>query len=198
MKDKRKFLFIVFVILVVGVTAFNIYLSKKSMSDGKEKQLKLSNELLTKQNEDLKKRLDKVLPSAQEQQRRAYLSTAETFIQLSFHREKEGYSERKEKAKSIMSEELLQQFYPTDKYELGDTYKTKPIEMKFYLQENEPDKEEVNVLAEFINVTTDSTQNREEKVKQCVANHHKKRKGNMASYKCRRTKYESFITKKVR
>ncbi|HHQ2899490.1 TPA: MerR family transcriptional regulator [Bacillus cereus] len=164
MKDKRKFLFIVFVILVVGVTALNIYLSKKSMSDGKEKQLKLSNELLTKQNEDLKKRLDKVLPSAQEQQRRAYLSTAETFIQLSFHREKEGYSERKEKAKSIMSEELLQQFYPTDKYELGDTYKTKPIEMKFYLQENEPDKEEVNVLAEFINVTTDSTQNREEKV----------------------------------
>ncbi|HFK1786244.1 MULTISPECIES: MerR family transcriptional regulator [Bacillus cereus group] len=164
MKDKRKSLFIVFVILVVGVTAFNIYLSKKSMSDGKEKQLKLSNELLTKQNEDLKKRLDKVLPSAQEQQRRAYLSTAETFIQLSFHREKEGYNERKEKAKSIMSEELLQQFYPTDKYELGDTYKTKPIEMKFYLQENEPDKEEVNVLAEFINVTTDSTQNREEKV----------------------------------
>ncbi|MED2776174.1 MerR family transcriptional regulator [Bacillus thuringiensis] len=164
MKDKRKSLFIVFVILVVGVTAFNIYLSKKSMSDGKEKQLKLSNELLTKQNEDLKKRLDKVLPSAQEQQRRAYLSTAETFIQLSFHREKEGYSERKEKAKSIMSEELLQQFYPTNKYELGDTYKTKPIEMKFYLQENEPDKEEVNVLAEFINVTTDSTQNREEKV----------------------------------
>lgn len=164
MKDKRKSLFIVFVILVLCVTAFNIYLSKKSMSDGKEKQLKLSNELLTKQNEDLKKRLDKVLPSAQEQQRRAYLSTAETFIQLSFHREKEGYSERKEKAKSIMSEELLQQFYPTDKYELGDTYKTKPIEMKFYLQENEPDKEEVNVLAEFINVTTDSTQNREEKV----------------------------------
>ncbi|MFE6139346.1 MerR family transcriptional regulator [Bacillus sp. NPDC057893] len=164
MKDKRKFLFIVFVILVVGVTGFNIYLSKKSMSDGKEKQLKLSNELLTRQNEDLKKRLDKVLPSAQEQQRRAYLSTAETFIQLSFHREKEGYNERKEKAKSIMSEELLQQFYPTDKYELGDTYKTKPIEMKFYLQENEPDQEEVNVLAEFINVTTDSTQNREEKV----------------------------------
>ncbi|PFQ29757.1 MerR family transcriptional regulator [Bacillus cereus] len=164
MKDKRKSLFIVFVILVVGVTAFNIYLSKKSRSDGKEKQLKLSNELLTKQNEDLKKRLDKVLPSAQEQQRRAYLSTAETFIQLSFHREKEGYNERKEKAKSIMSEELLQQFYPTDKYELGDTYKTKLIEMKFYLQENEPDKEEVNVLAEFINVTTDSTQNREEKV----------------------------------
>ncbi|PEW87421.1 MerR family transcriptional regulator [Bacillus cereus] len=164
MKDKRKSLFIVFVILVIGVTAFNIYLSKKSMSDGKEKQLKLSNELLTKQNEDLKKRLDKVLPSAQEQQRRAYLSTAETFIQLSFHREKEGYSERKEKAKSIMSEEILQQFYPTDKYELGDTYKTKPIEMKFYLQENEPDKEEVNVLAEFINVTTDSMQNREEKV----------------------------------
>ncbi|PEQ33589.1 MerR family transcriptional regulator [Bacillus cereus] len=165
MKDKRKSLFIVFVILVVGVTTFNIYLSKKSMSDGKEKQLKLSNELLTRQNEDLKKRLDKVLPSAQEQQRRAYLSTAETFIQLSFHREKEGYNERKEKAKSIMSEEILQQFYPTDKYELGDTYKTKPIEMKFYLQENEPDQEEVNVLAEFINVTTDSTQNREEKVK---------------------------------
>ncbi|PEJ05038.1 MerR family transcriptional regulator [Bacillus wiedmannii] len=164
MKDKRKSLFIVFVILVVGVTVFNIYLSKKSMSDGKEKQLKLSNELLTKQNEDLKKRLDKVLPSAQEQQRRAYLSTAETFIQLSFHREKEGYNERKEKAKKIMSEELLQQFYSTDKYELGDTYKTKPIAMKFYLQENEPDKEEVNVLAEFINVTTDSTQNREEKV----------------------------------
>ncbi|XLP25890.1 hypothetical protein ACFMB7_33100 (plasmid) [Bacillus toyonensis] len=43
------------------------------MSDGKEKQLKLSNELLTKQNEDLKKGLDKVIPSAQEQQRRNHL-----------------------------------------------------------------------------------------------------------------------------
>ncbi|PEK59674.1 MerR family transcriptional regulator [Bacillus pseudomycoides] len=164
MKDKRKVLFIVLAIIVGGVTVFNIYLSKKSMSDGKEKQLKLSNELLTKQNEDLKKRLDKVLPSAQEQQRREYLSTAESFIQLSFHREKEGYSERKEKAKSIMSEELLQQFYPADKYELGDTYKTKPTEMKFYLQANEPDQKEIHVLAEFINVTTDSSQNREEKI----------------------------------
>ncbi|EOP20049.1 hypothetical protein IIS_05985 [Bacillus cereus VD131] len=117
-----------------------------------------------------------MLPSSQEQQRRAYLSTAETFIQLSFQREKEGYSERKEKEKSIMSEELLQQFYPTDKYELGDTYKTKSIEMKFYLQENEPDKEEVNVLAECINVTKDSTQNREEKVSNVLRNIMKKEK----------------------
>lgn len=164
MKDKRKVLFIALAIIVAGVTILNVYLSTKSMSDGNEKQLKLSNELLTKQNEDLKKRLDKVLPSAQEQQRREYLSTVETFIQLSFHREKEGYNERKEQAKNIMSEELLQQFYPTDKYELGDTYKTKPTEMKFYLQENDPDQDEVQVLAEFINVTTDPSQNREEKV----------------------------------
>ncbi|PEZ02513.1 MerR family transcriptional regulator [Bacillus sp. AFS018417] len=164
MKDKRKALFIALAIVIVGVTILNVYLSTKSMSDGKEKQLKLSNELLTNQNEDLKKRLDKVLPSAQEQQRREYLSTVETFIQLSFYREKEGYNERKEQARNIMSEELLQQFYPTDKYELGDTYKTKPTEMKFYLQENDPDKEEVQVLAEFINVTTDPSQNREEKI----------------------------------
>ncbi|MDM5185931.1 MerR family transcriptional regulator [Bacillus sp. DX4.1] len=164
MKDKRKVLFIALAIIVAGVTILNVYLSTKSMSDGNEKQLKLSNEFLTRQNEDLKKRLDKVLPSAQEQQRREYLSTVETFIQLSFHREKEGYNERKKQAKNIMSEELLQQFYPTDKYELGDTYKTKPTEMKFYLQENDPDKDEVQMLAEFINVTTDPSQNREEKL----------------------------------
>ncbi len=96
MKDKRKSLFIVFVILVVGVTAFNIYLSKKSMSDGKEKQLKLSNELLTKQNEDLKNDwIRYFLPHKNNKEGRIYRQPKRLFNYHFIEKKKATVSEKK-------------------------------------------------------------------------------------------------------
>jgi hypothetical protein len=135
----------------------NIYLSSKISNDNKEEQLKATNQILIDKNKELKNKLDNLLPSAQEQQRREYLTTVEEFIKLSFHREKDGYVERKNKAKKeIMNEEILKQFYPTENYQLPEEYKSVPSDMNFYLKEHNQDESTVNVLAEFKNTTTDS------------------------------------------
>ncbi|EJQ38321.1 hypothetical protein CN445_29330 [Bacillus cereus] len=83
-------MFITLAAIVAGVTCLNIYLSSKISNSGKEEQLKATNQILIDKNKELKSRLDNVLPSAQEQQRREYLTTVEEFIKLSFHREKDG------------------------------------------------------------------------------------------------------------
>jgi hypothetical protein len=135
----------------------NIYLSSKISNDNKEEQLKATNQILIDKNKELKNKLDNLLPSAQEQQRREYLTTVEEFIKLSFHRKKDGYVERKNKEKEIMNEEILKQFYPTENYQLPEEYKSVPSDMNFYLKEHNQDESTVNVLAEFKkNTTTDS------------------------------------------
>ncbi|MGD6955433.1 MerR family transcriptional regulator [Bacillus thuringiensis] len=162
-KDNRKIWFITLAIIIAGVTCLNIYLSSKISNDNKEEQLKATNQILIDKNRELKNRLDNLLPSAQEQQRREYLTTVEEFIKLSFHREKDGYVERKNKAKEIMNEEILKQFYPTENYQLPEEYKSVPSDMNFYLKEHNQDESTVNVLAEFKNTTTDSVKKTEEK-----------------------------------
>jgi hypothetical protein len=141
----------------------NIYLSRKCSNDNKEEQLKATNQILIDKNKELKNKLDNLLPSAQEQQRREYLTTVEEFIKLSFHREKDGYVEKKIKQKEIMNEEILKQFYPTENYQLPEEYKSVPSDMNFYLKEHNQDESTVNVLAEFKNTTTDSVKKMEEK-----------------------------------
>jgi hypothetical protein len=163
-KDNRKIWFITLAIIIAGVTCLNIYLSSKISNDNKEEQLKATNQILIDKNKELKNKLDNLLPSAQEQQRREYLTTVEEFIKLSFHREKRWIcGKKKNKAKEIMNEEILKQFYPTENYQLPEEYKSVPSDMNFYLKEHNQDESTVNVLAEFKNTTTDSVKKMEEK-----------------------------------
>ncbi|PEW81426.1 hypothetical protein CN445_29335 [Bacillus cereus] len=62
-----------------------------------------------------------------------------------------------------MGEELLQQFYPTENYQLPEELKSIPSDMNFYLKEHNQDESTVNVLAEFKNTMTDSIKKTEDK-----------------------------------
>ncbi|WP_257132234.1 hypothetical protein [Bacillus wiedmannii] len=94
-KDKRKSIFITLAIVIASVTFLNIFLYARNDETGDLKRLKVQNQVLQTENEELKKKVKETLPSEQEQQRQTYLSTVEKFIQLSFHREKQGYEERR-------------------------------------------------------------------------------------------------------
>ncbi|MDP9580432.1 UNVERIFIED_ORG: hypothetical protein J2X74_006361 [Bacillus sp. 1751] len=107
--------------------------------------------ILKEENKELKKQLSEVHPSAQEQQKRDYLNTVNQFIDVSYHREKEGFEERKKVAKSIMDKELYEQFYPSEKFVYGDSYTSIPNDLKLYLQQYDGGQEEVEVIAEFTN-----------------------------------------------
>ncbi|MBD5798216.1 MerR family transcriptional regulator [Bacillus pseudomycoides] len=165
-KDNRKTWFVTLAIVIAGVTFLNIFLYSRNDETGDVKQLKVRNQVLQTENEELKKKVKETLPSEQEQERQSYLSAVEKFIQLSFHREKQGYEERREQAKKLMKDEVFQLFYPTDTFEMGDTYVSKPSDMKLYLQDYKIGASQVEVIAEFKNTvtigangTTDKTKN---------------------------------------
>ncbi|MGG0453837.1 hypothetical protein ABEY82_26100 [Priestia megaterium] len=57
----------------------------------------ISGTFLKEENKELKKQLSEVHPSAQEQQGRDYLNTVKQFIDVSYHCEKEGFEEQKDR-----------------------------------------------------------------------------------------------------
>ncbi|WP_144518540.1 MerR family transcriptional regulator [Bacillus thuringiensis] len=164
-KDNRKIWFVTLAIVIAGVTFFNIFLYARNDETGDVKRLKVQNQVLQTENEELKKKVKETLPSEQEQQRQAYLSTVEQFIQLSFHREKQGYEERRAKAKKLMKDEIFQLFYPTDTFEMDDTYVSKPSDMKLYLQAYIIGASQVEIIAEFQNTVTIGAQGKTDKTK---------------------------------
>ncbi len=164
-KDKRKFWFITLAIVIAGVTFLNIFLYARNDEIGDVKRLKVQKQVLQTENEELKKKVKETLPSEQEQERQAYLLTVEKFIQLSFHREKQGYEERRVQAKKLMKEEIFQLFYPTDTFEMEDTYVSKSSDMKLYLQSYIIGASQVEIIAEFQNTLTIGAQGKTDKTK---------------------------------
>ncbi|PFT90081.1 MerR family transcriptional regulator [Bacillus thuringiensis] len=164
-KDNRKIWFVTLAIVIAGVTFLNIFLYARNDEIGDVKRLKVQKQVLQTENEELKKKVKETLPSEQEQERQAYLSTVEKFIQLSFHREKQGYEERRVQAKKLMKEEIFQLFYPTDTFEMEDTYVSKPSDMKLYLQSYIIGASQVEIIAEFQNTLTIGAQGKTDKTK---------------------------------
>ncbi|OZT10775.1 MerR family transcriptional regulator [Priestia aryabhattai] len=151
MKNKAALLFGALAVVVASVTTFNIYLNHNISNTTASKQIQVTNESLQEENKQLKKQLSEVRPSAQEQQKRDYLNTVNQFIDVSYHREKEGFEERKKVAKSIMDKELYEQFYPSEKFVYGDSYTSIPNDVQLYVQQYDGGQEEVEVIAEFTN-----------------------------------------------
>ena len=119
---------------MAGITIFNIYLNDNISNTTASKQIQVTNESFLK-NKELKKQLIKVHPFAQEQQKRDYLNTVQQFIDVSYHREKDGFEDRKKTAKAIMNKELYKQFYPSEKFVYGDSYTSTPNDLQFYIQQ---------------------------------------------------------------
>ncbi|MHC5534662.1 MerR family transcriptional regulator [Priestia megaterium] len=168
MKNKKIGLFVTLVVVILGVTFFNIYLDRNIQKTTTNENMRVENEQFKQENEDLKQRLKDVLPSAQEQKRTEYLSTVRQFIDVSYHREKDGFDKRKEIAKDIMSEELYEQFYPSEEFVYGNSYTSKPTDVQLYLQQYDNKKEEINVVAEFVNHLVIKDENVDEKTHDIV------------------------------
>lgn len=121
MNNKAALLFGALAVMVVGITVFNIYLKHNIPNITTLKQIQVTNESLQEENKELKTQLREVHLSAQEQQKRDYLNTVNQFINVSYHREKDGFEERKKIAKSIMNKELYEQICPSEKLVYGDS-----------------------------------------------------------------------------
>lgn len=148
-KDTRVIVFALFSIIVIGITSLNIYLNRNIKTGENVDQLKKENIKLLEENIKIKKQLAFVAPTNQENDRQKHIALAEKFINLTMLQKKEGFSERRAQAQSIMSPELFELFYPQKTFEHGDDYSSTPSDMKFYLQSYQPLKDEVSLIAEF-------------------------------------------------
>lgn len=168
MRDKRIWLFVALALMVAGVTFFNVYTSNRVEKVYADHTILEKNMKLQQENKELKKELGRVLPSAQEQERRAYLQSTEEFMRIAFTRTSNGFEERKMQAKKLMSEELYKQFYPTEHYSYGDGYSSELSDMKFYLQEYESGVDQVDVIVECISNVKASLDKDEERTKNVI------------------------------
>ncbi|MEM5611007.1 hypothetical protein AAHB63_14070 [Bacillus thuringiensis] len=64
-----------------------------------------------------------------------------------------------------MKEEIFQLFYPTDTFEMEETYVSKPSDMKLYLQSYIIGASQVEIIAEFQNTLTIGAQGKTDKTK---------------------------------
>lgn len=159
MRDKRIIFFVLLIMIVSGITFFNIYLNHNIDESQSQRELRIQNELLKDENIVLKNELEETVPSTQEQSRSKLISFAEKFITLSFHKEKNEYAKRRAEAEKMMNEEILNYFYPTKEYELDGKYSSKPSEIKLYVQSFNTVDEEVEIITDFINETLTNAEN---------------------------------------
>lgn len=159
MRDKRIIYFALLVIIVGGITLFNMYLNNRIDESESKRELKIQNELLKDENIVLKNELEETAPSTQEQSRSKLLSFAERFINLSFHNERNDYEDRRKEAEKMMNAEIFSYFYPTTEYELDEKYSSKPSDINLYLPSFNVEDEEVEIITDFINETHTHAEN---------------------------------------
>lgn len=145
----NKLVFGVFAVIVLLITALNIYMNYRMDSGGNIKRLHDENVVLANENLELKEKLSSAAPSNQESDRQSYLNVVEKFIDVTMNMEKEKFEERKSLAEKIMTPELYPIFYPTETFPYNDDYFSRATDINYYLQSYDLLTNEVSVISEF-------------------------------------------------
>ncbi|MFG6116939.1 hypothetical protein ACGTN9_17445 [Halobacillus sp. MO56] len=115
----KRVLFSLFLILLITLTAFNVYVQRTASNDklqAEMQHLQKENQQMIKERKSLKKTLNRMDPSKVQAQHDALVEQVSSFIETAFVHEKENYQKRKEQAQAIMSSDLVDTFFPTDNY----------------------------------------------------------------------------------
>ncbi|MGY3219196.1 hypothetical protein [Bacillus pumilus] len=153
MKGKKILFFMLVVISVIFVIS-NIYFGAKS--DGNNFNRQLSEEIKAKDNEisHLKKEIKNAKPSEQERERRSILAITQRFIELSYVQSKDGYEERKKEAEKIMASDLLERFYPSDRF-YQDHVSSNVKNINTYLKTKQNTENSIDAIAEFDHILSE-------------------------------------------
>jgi hypothetical protein len=137
------------VYILIGLLAINIFLLFQNKNEAEEmKMVQDENLELKKENNNLQLKVEMFSPTGREEHYNTMVKDAKTFVTSAYVQQKEGYEERKEQAKSIMSRELLERYFPAD-----TTYQEQVITRisndQYFIQELEPDQKTIDVIVKF-------------------------------------------------
>lgn len=149
---------------MVVVFVFNIYILFFH-----EKNAAKENEQLTKENQKLQQQVNEykdkqknISNTAREKYYNDLTEKADLFVELIFTQKPEGYQKRKDQAKHLLNDELLDKYFSPDKY-TNDDVVASVSNKKFYIEEMDKQQEVAHVLAQTDHKTEyknkDETQN---------------------------------------
>ncbi|SEI13528.1 hypothetical protein SAMN05192559_11738 [Halobacillus karajensis] len=146
----RRFLFGMFVALLVVLTSVNIYATRKASNDDLQEdlhELKVKNEKIMEEKTELEMTLQKQEPADIQARYEALVKQVSTFIEVAFKQDKETYQERKKEAHKVMSKDLATTFFPTETYK-GDR-KTEVDEVAIFIKTGDLTNNQASVLVKF-------------------------------------------------
>lgn len=137
------------VYILIGLLAINTFLFFQNRSEAEEmKKVEEENLELKKENENLQTRVEMFSPTGREEHYNTMVKDAKAFVNSAYVQQKEGYKERKERAKQIMSRDLLERYFPAD-----TTYQEQVITRisndQYFIQELKPDQKTIDVIVKF-------------------------------------------------
>ena len=137
------------VYILIGLLAINVFLLFQNKNEAEEmKMVKDENLELKKENNNLQLKVEMFSPTGREEHYNTMVKDAKAFVSSAYVQQKEGYEERKEQAKNIMSRELLERYFPAD-----TTYQEQVITRisndQYFIEELEPDQKTIDVIVKF-------------------------------------------------
>lgn len=146
----KRVLFGLLVTVLFLVTAFNVYAQTVVSDDdlqAKVTQIQEEKQKAKEENQELKQTLEKQKPADIQAHHEALMKRANRFVETAFVQQTETYPERKEEAKDIMSDDLVETFFPTDTYK-GDT-KTSVQQLQLFVETGTLNKNQATLLFRF-------------------------------------------------
>lgn len=135
--------------LLIILLAINIFLFMQQKKEAKAmKKIEIENIEVKKENDNLEKKVKLFSPTGREQHYNSMIKDTKTFVHTAYIQSKEGYEERREQAKEIMSKELLERYFPADTT-YQDQITTSIKNDQYYVQELEPDQKKIDVVVKF-------------------------------------------------
>ncbi|MCP3028777.1 hypothetical protein [Halobacillus sp. A5] len=119
----NRFLFGLLLFSLVATTVFNVYVAGTPSKDDMQaeiRSLEVEKQQALEEKNELKHTLKEEDPAEIQKQHKALEKDVSAFIETAFVQNKETYQDRKKNAKNIMSDELVNTFFPTDVYK-GET-----------------------------------------------------------------------------
>lgn len=134
---------------LIGITVLNIYLYIQQKNKAKDiTKIQNENVELKKDNEIMKEKVKLFSPTERELYYQSMIKSTKTFIYSAYVQQSGDYKKRREDAKEIMSNELLDRFFPTDTT-YQDQIKTTIFNDQYFVQELQPDQDQVDVIVNF-------------------------------------------------
>lgn len=134
---------------LIGITVLNIYLYIQQKNKAKDiTKIQNENVELKKDNEIMKEKVKLFSPTERELYYQSMIKATKTFIYSAYVQQSGDYKKRREDAKKIMSNDLLDRFFPTDTT-YQDQIKTTIFNDQYFVQELQPDQDKVDVIVKF-------------------------------------------------